>query len=1120
MLEAAAASSNLLDEAADGRIEIGDVGIRNIDVGDVDVDAADRLGRYQLRGELGRGGMGIVYKADDPTLDRSVALKLIPSTLLRDAERRERFSKEAKLLAAVKHPRIATVYSMEEEDGVRFITMELMEGESLADRLRREGALPLLDCLNFGEQIALALEAAHATGVVHRDLKPSNIQVLPDGRIKVFDFGLAASTDEASSGSWAGTPGYMSPERIRGRETGPEEDLWALGCLIFECLSGCPAFLRDELAETVRATVQESLSWESLPTQTPEPIRALLERALSPSPDRKPVTASEFAEVFREEWRTREESLRFRRNLREEDDERTTLPAVSGRFVGRVREINELARLLDSERHVTVVAGGGCGKTRLSIETAREIADRFDKGVCFALLASIVEPAMLHRAVASALGLDGRDQDLLEDIVEHVGTRSLLLVLDNCEHLQDSVKDFVDEILPRCPGLRVLATSRRSLGPDKEQIFPLSPLPVPESESATLDSIAHVETVRLFLDRADRAAPGFRLREEDAATLARICVQLEGVPLAVELAASRVRMLSLGQIEDRLSDRLRVLSRGSSEDARHRSLRAALDWSYDQLPESERALLRRLSVFRGGCSLEQVEAVCSDDDIHEEEILDGLAELVDASLVTTVGEFADTSLHSSLNSSLSSSLNSSLNASLNASRYELLETVRQYGTRRLEEAGESARFLGQHRDYFAGLSTRFKDEFQGPKSAETVARCSSDHDNLFAAFRHAVRDTSTQPDVAYALGAALGSYWDIRGYNQTGLVALDSLLKAEHLQIPSVDRSRVLGSAGVLCINQGNYTEAKAKLEESRRLSREFDFAEGEVRSLHNLAICASFTQDFEEARKMWESALAIARRLGLGSAAARTLNSLGVLADMMGDDETARRHYEDSLAIKRKLGNPRSVAITLANLGQIAARTDRPAARRWLEESIQLTRDVQDDANLAFALRQLGGLERNEGNFEAARNHLEEALSLVERIGERVGQVEAHRNLCLLEREAGRLGPACMHAREALQTAEEIADHHEVANNLVQMVHVLIADGQWDEASFLLGGLRSVEAFVDTRITADLVGQMERIESQLAAHATEDPAFDAASFQARGRELSYGEVLTWVREVRTKADE
>ncbi len=696
-------------------------------------------------------------------------------------------------------------------------------------------------------------------------------------------------------------------------------------------------------------------------------------------------------------------------------------------------------------RLVTLTGPGGVGKTRLAISVAGALSAEYLDGVRFVDLAPLSDPALVPRAVAASLDAREAADRSLEDILsEAIGGRAILLVLDNCEHLVAACARLADSLVRACPGLRVLATSQQALGLSGEMIWRVPPLslpdeagwlPVDSSEGKeppagqgrrAIPDLLECESVRLFVERGVAVRSDFSLTSDNAAAVVRICRQLDGIPLAIELAAARLRVLSAGQIADRLTDRFRLLTGGSRTALpRQQTLRAALDWSCDLLTDQERSLLRKLSVFAGGWTLEAAEEVCGDCGlriadcglpdpdrpirnpstrfagtraIRNEEVLDLLASLCDKSLM--VAETSGASV-----------------------RFRLLETVRQYSRDRLLESGEDESLRRRHLGFFLTLAEQAKLRLSGPEQGRWLDLLEAENENLRGALEWC-RAGDDRSEMWLRLAAALQTFWLVRGYYAEGQAHLTAALaragagptppRADALAAAGSMRSylgddpgaRVLleeglalqrelgnlpGAAaalndlGLVLRQQGDRGRARALYEESLDLHRALEQPPGVAVALIGLGLLSWLEGEYPQARALLEEALAINRESGNQRGIAAALANLGNVANDAGDHQTARALYEEGLAICLEQRNSRGVAAMLANLGLVfKAQGDYPAARRSYERSLGAHREANDRRGVATVLVNLVGLAAAERDYATARSHLAECLATLQRGGYR----------------------------------------------------------------------------------------------------------------------------------------
>jgi non-specific serine/threonine protein kinase len=641
------------------------------------------------------------------------------------------------------------------------------------------------------------------------------------------------------------------------------------------------------------------------------------------------------------------------------------LPISLTSCIGRAREAAEVGRLLDTSRLVTLTGVGGVGKTRLALEVAAAALPRYADGARFVDLAPATDPALIPQLTAAACGVrEEPGRPLLATLANALLAQHVLLVLDNCEHLVEACAALAGTLLQSSPHVRILATSREALGVAGEIVWPVSPLPVeppgaadtaamaPARDSSAQDAAGAVE---LFVERARAVSPGFALAPGDWAVVAEICRRLDGLPLAIELAAARTRALTLPELLRRLDDRYRLLTGSSRTGPPHQhTLRAAMDWSHDLLAEPERVLFRRLSVFAGGAggfTLEAAEAVCAEEDerrrtngessspaairpssfvLGRDDVLDLLGRLVDKSLVAiAVPAGAGRS-----------------------TRYGLLETVREYGAEKLRAAGEHEEFLRRHALYYLSVAEAGAPALTGPSQASWMERLDAEHDNLRKALRWAVEGGDAA--VGLRLGGALWRYWQARGHFSEGQRWLEAAL-ARGDDAPARDRAAALTAAGNLALARGAPAEARRLHEANLGVWRTIGDQAGIAAALRNLGLVAVDQGDRAAARARFEESLAIERELGDRWRIALALHCLGALARDEGDLDCAQSRSEESLALFRALGDTRTAGLVLMTLGSVALdRGDLARARARNQESLESYRALGDRRGVAIALNQL----------------------------------------------------------------------------------------------------------------------------------------------------------------------
>jgi len=643
----------------------------------------------------------------------------------------------------------------------------------------------------------------------------------------------------------------------------------------------------------------------------------------------------------------------------------TNLPTQVTSFIGREKEIQEVKDLLVRTHLLTLNGAGGCGKTRLALQVAADLLDAYPDGVWLVELASISDPALVVQTMATTLGVreePGRRLD--QALPDFLKSRSLLLVLDNCEHLAQTCASLAEMLLAHCPHLRLLATSRQPLGILGEQAWNVPSLSLPdgsrpdwEKEKQAQAILMSSEAAQLFVERAISASPGFRLTRENLGSVAELCRLLDGIPLAIELAAGWVRMLPVRQVVARLRERLDLLqSRQPGRLGRHQTLRAALDWSYELLEEPEQRLMACLAVFVGGWTLEAAEAVCGKEGEAPNGVLLRLAGLVDMSLVVYEEQGEE-------------------------GRYHLLETTRHYALEKLQQRREEPALRVRHRDYFLKLAEEMARKLIGPEQAQGLQRLETEHDNLRQALTFCLQER-VAGQTGLRLGAALQNFWYVRGYVSEGRECLTALLSLPQAQEHTKARAYALNGAGGLAYLQGDYAAARSFHQESMVIMRELGNQEGTAWSLINQGNVAFEQGDFASARSLYAESLEIMRAIGDKRGSAFSLNNLGVIFRDQGDYEQAHLLFEESLTIRRELGDKGGIAASLYNLGTVADEQGNTALARSLhKESLSILWELGDRPGLAYSLESFGGMAFTEDKPEQAARLLGAAERLREEI-------------------------------------------------------------------------------------------------------------------------------------------
>ena len=644
---------------------------------------------------------------------------------------------------------------------------------------------------------------------------------------------------------------------------------------------------------------------------------------------------------------------------------RHNLPAQLNSFIGREREVAEVCKLLESARLVTLTGAGGTGKTRLSLNVAAEVLARYPDGVWFVELAPIADGERVAQAVASTLGVkEDAGRPVAEALARYVKDRKLLVVLDNCEQVLLGCAELAMELLNAGPNAAVLASSREPLRTRGETIYAVPALEVPEPDPpASPEALSRYPAARLFVDRAVAAHPGFRVTEANATAVAQICRRLDGIPLALELAAARVRAISVDQIARHLADCFRVLSGGDPTALpRQQTLRASIDWSYDLLEMPERILLRRLAVFSGGWTFDAAQAVGAGGDVSEDDLFDLLVALVDKSLVSLDPV---------------------------AERYRLLETVRQYALELLESSGEAPATRARHLAFFLDFAEKARPELSGPHQGEWLARLDADHANVLAA--HSSCDGADGgAELGLRLASALRPYWLTRGQAGLGAKVFGEALARRGAQQRDRPRCRALADAGQIAYFMGRYAEAQRYLEESVAIARELHDTRRIAAALQPLGLACVGLGDLKTARRHLEEALALARELGDQREIAAAINQVAQLKRVEGDLDSAAPLFDQMLAIAREIGDQQTIAIGLLNMAMTAAgRGDLGRARTMATEAHTIVDEVGLTRIGVSVLEVCAGLAAAGEDWRCAARFFGAAEQQMERAGMRRSLVD-----------------------------------------------------------------------------------------------------------------------------------
>lgn len=958
------------------------------------------LSCYTILDPLGTGAMGEVYRARDTRLGREVAIKVLPDHFVEDEERLQRFEREAQSLARLNHQNVAQIFNVDQVDDTCFLVLEFVDGETLEERLAR-GPLEIPEAIDLCRQIGAGVKAAHEAGIVHRDLKPANLRITPQGVLKVLDFGIAkseapnAAQDAADDvlvtevGRALGTPGYMAPEQARGASVDERVDVWAIGCLLFECLTARRAFEGDSLADVLVAILEQEPDWSALPPSTPQHVRELLESCLQKDPELRPDDVAALLGQLDGAPAPKERGF-FK-----------PPPPAATPLLGREADlVRGLAQVRGGGRLLTVTGYGGTGKTRFSMELFDRLAPEYEGGAAFVSLASVTSAPAVMRTIGVSLDIaEAHGRSALEALGTVIADRPALLVLDNLEQVLDAADD-ISMLVARCPHLQVIATSRAPLRVGAETEFALPPLALPDEAVAAPEELLEVPAIALFVERARKVRAEFELDAGNASSVVAICQRLDGLPLAIELAAARVRVLEPAALLSRLDHALDLLKSGDRDlPVRQRTLRATISWSYSLLNAEEQRTLRCLSVFHEGWTLESMERVLFDEP-HQFLAIDHLDSLVEKGLVRVIGK---------------------------GERYALLETVRAFGAEQVHASGEMEALRAAHADHFLSFAEGVGAGFLGTDQRAAVQRALAENANTLAALEWYTSEARNRVEDALERGLLfcgyLDWYWHVRGHHYTARVFLDELLALAQDRPPSRGRALAWLAAGMVATTTGEWErslrEWTAGHDDAVAIGDEPAAAEGAMGMGYCLlslgrtdealapldegiergaggvsdfmhALCMAIkgmllftTGKLDEGIALAKAALTIQQRIGDNEGGGITLSFLAQMTFAAGDLESALALYRQALDAFETCGDRPEAARVLYEMGWTALEAQAfDEARDSFRRAVHVNEEVGSPRGTGLALLGLAAIEAAEGRPERAVSIAAAAQSLSERTG------------------------------------------------------------------------------------------------------------------------------------------
>jgi predicted ATPase/class 3 adenylate cyclase len=728
------------------------------------------------------------------------------------------------------------------------------------------------------------------------------------------------------------------------------------------------------------------------------------------------------------------------------------LPAQLTSFIGRESQIAEAKQLLANTRLLSLTGPGGTGKTRLSLQIAQDRLSSFNDGVWFVELAPLTDPSLIPNTMATLFGLrELPNMPILNIVTDYLRAKQLLLILDNCEHLIEACAKLSDHLLHACPQVKIVASSREALGIAGETAYRVPSLSLPDQARVTREVLMESESVRLFVERASAANPKFHLTEENASDVAEICHRLDGIPLALELAAARSPVFSPGQIAERLNDRFRLLTGGSrSALERHQTLRALINWSYDLLSDEEQTLLRYLSVFAGGWTFEAAEAVGAGLDV-----LNLLTQLVNKSLV-----LVDTDTHAK------------------ATRYRLLETIRQYARDKLLGAGESEKMRNRHLDFFLNFAEEAERHFNRPEEMEWTSQLEADVDNLRAALEWAMEN---DVEIVLRLGVALHLFWSRHGYEEEGRRLLSEALT----------RLKALPSM------EGEAAHQRIALQ---------------ARALNAFGVLGFGLGDFQDSVKVFEESVDLSRQIGEKHTLSWALSFIGIAGAYLGTAENSYAAAEEGLALAREVGDKVLLGLALINMSGTVGMTrgDHKTSRAYSEEGLRLLRDM--GARWAVAMLSFGmGLSATmQGNFAEARSRFEACLPLFNEMRDRHRVNMVHSEFAHLERRQGHFVQAKPLYRETIQEWQRLGHRAAIAHELECFASIAKAQEEDTRAARLFGAAAALREKINIAMTPFERGEYDREVSDLRANMDEATLVKAWS---EGRAMTMEEAIAFALE-------
>ncbi len=935
------------------------------------------LGHYEIVQQIGSGGMGEVYLAEDNKLMRPVAIKILNERFIRHEANLNRFIQEARAASALNHPNILVIHEVGMDDDTPYIVTEFILGQTLR-QIINEKSLSLSEVLNISIQIVNALCIAHEANLVHRDIKPENVMIRADRIVKVLDFGLAklieqnstgfetSSENQTAKGIILGTVNYMSPEQAGGEKMDHRSDIFSFGTVLYEMLTGQNPFKGETVSHTIITILEKeppplSQFIKHFPVEIERVIKKCLEKNLTmrygsardlladlKNIEKRLEFESELKNITAPNQRSDIETQSIK--VETEGEDQNLIPNNLSEnlypIIGRKKEITEIKKLLRQSgiRLITLTGIGGVGKTSLAKAVAHDLLLNFPDGVFFIELAAITNAELITSAIAQPLGVQEiGNKSLLEILKDYLSEKKILLVLDNFEQITDGAPQIAE--LLTVSTLKILITSRILLRLSLEAEFIVPPLTVPSQfHQVPAKELADYEAVKLFVQRAQKAKPFFKLTEENAENVADICTRLDGLPLAIELAAARVKILTPKAILTKLENRLQLLTGGASDlPERQQTMRGAIEWSDNLLHEDEKALFRRLAIFAGGFTYEAAEAVCKNEEstIGQTDFLDLLTSLAEKSLLVTIEQPEGSE-----------------------PRFRMLEVVREYAFGSLETLNQANEMRRCHSLYFLELAENAEPHLQTVQANQWLSRLEEEHDNLRAALSWAFE---FEPKIAARLAGSLRLLWNLHGHLTEGRHWLQKALDCR-VDISLESRWKILLGIGLIANLQGDFESGQHFLEKCRETTILANNRQQIALSGKFLSWTLRELGNHSAAKNLIVESLAIGRELNDKDVIAQSLLSLGELERSKDNHLQAQAYYEESLLFFQQIDKKNGKVISLINLGAVTYfQKDFQKARSFYEKALGISQKLGYKMVLSYCFDGFAALNLKQNDLECA---------------------------------------------------------------------------------------------------------------------------------------------------------